>query len=179
MKTIATLAGALTVLMTAHAQWKPPSPMNMFASASGQFFVSSRGSGSLSPHSVDLGAAPNMITLEPALLAGSCERIKQELLRQLNASDQWQGRIFVVLRPAFTTNDVINIIPERLGGRWDCGVEIPDAVDKDHFVGAIVRACLLEMANRNAGKRSTEIPEWLAQGFTRQLIGSSAVKLLL
>ncbi len=178
MKTIATLAAALTVLATAHATWKPPAAMTVIGSASGQFFVSARSS-YLSPHSVDLGSAPNMVTLEPALLAVSCERIKQELLHELNARDQWHGKIFVVLRPAFTTNDQIILMPQKLGGNWDCGVEIPDVVDRDRFVGTIVRVCLLEMANRNAGNRSAEIPEWLAQGFTRQLMGSSAVKLIL
>ena len=178
MKKIATLAGALAVLASAHAQWKPPTAMTVIGSASGQFFVSARSS-YISPHSIDLGAAPNMVTLEPALMAVSCERIKQELLHELNVRDQWHGKIFVILRPAFTTNDQVRIIPQKLGANWDCGVEMPDVVDRDRFVGTIVRACLLEMANRNEGYRSAEIPEWLAQGFTRQLIGSSAVKLIL
>jgi len=178
MKIIATLAGALAVLTTAQAQWKPPAAMTVIGSASGQFFVSARSSYS-SPRSVQLGMTPNMVTLEPALMAVSCERIKQELLHELNLHDQWQGKIFVVLRPAFTTNDAIQVVPEKLGGNWDCGVEMPDVVSRERFVGTIVRACLLEIANRNAGNRSTEIPEWLAQGFTRELIGSSAVKLIL
>jgi hypothetical protein len=38
---------------------------------------------------------------------------------------------------------------------------------------------LLEIANRNAADRSVEIPEWLVQGFTRQLLGSGAIRLLL
>jgi hypothetical protein len=178
MKIITTLAGTLAVLATAQAQWKPPAAMTVIGSASGQFFVSARNSYS-SPHSIDLGMTPNMITLQPALMAVSCERIKQELLHELDMRDQWQGKIFVVLRPAFTTNDAIKLGPQKLGGNWDCGVEMPDVVDRNRFVGTIVRACLLEMANRNAGNRSSEIPEWLAQGFTRQLMGSSAVKLIL
>jgi hypothetical protein len=176
MKAIAIIAGTLAALSVARAQWPPNT--RMMGSASGQFFVSAR-SLTLSPHSTDLAGAPDMVTLEPALLAVSCDRVKQELLRQLDMQDQWQGKIFVVLRPARTADDPVAVVPERLGGNWDCGVELPDAVNRDRFVETVVRACLLEIANRNATDHSTEIPEWLARGLTRQLLGSSAIKLIL
>jgi hypothetical protein len=176
MKAIAIIAGTLAVLSVARAQWPPDT--TMMGSASGQFFVSAR-SLTLSPRSVDLAGAPEMLTLEPALLAVSCDRVKKALLRQLDMRDQWQGKIFVVLRPARSADDPIAIAPERLGGNWDCGVELPDALNRNRFVETIVRACLLEIANRNARDRPAEIPEWLARGLTRQLIGSSEMKLIL
>jgi hypothetical protein len=176
MKAIAIIAGALVGLGMAHAQ--PLPKLTVIGSASGQFFVSARAFYP-SPHSIDLASGPNMVSLEPALLAVSCERVKQELLRELSLPDQWQGKIFVALRPARTAADPISVVPERLGGNWDCGVELPDALNRDRFVEAVVRACLLEIANRSAADRSAEIPEWLAQGLTRQLLGSSAIKLLL
>lgn len=175
MKAIAIIAGTMAVLNIAQAQWRD---MKVIGSASGQFFVSAP-SLSLSPHSIELATDPKMVTLEPPLVAVSCDRIKQELLRELDTPDQWQGKIFVVLHPARTADDPAAVAPEHLGGNWDCGVQLPDVMDRDRFVEAIVRACLLEMANRNAGNRSTEIPEWLAQGLTRQLIGSSATELIL
>jgi hypothetical protein len=58
-------------------------------------------------------------------------------------------------------------------------VELPDAVNRNRFVETIVRACLLEIANRNVTDHSAEIPEWLARGLTRQLLGSSEIKLIL
>lgn len=175
MKAIAIIAGTMAVLNIAQAQWRD---MRVIGSASGQFFVSAP-SLSLSPHSIELATDPNVVTLEPSLAAVSCDRIKQELLRELGTPDQWQGKIFVVLHPARTADDSAAVAPEHLGGNWDCGVQLPDVMDRDRFVEAIVRACLLEMANRNAGNRSTEIPEWLAQGFARQLMGSGAMKLIL
>jgi hypothetical protein len=176
MKALAIIAGTLAVLNIAHAQWQRD--LKVIGSASGQFFVSAQ-SLNLSPHSVELAAGPNMVTLEPSLLAVSCERVKQALLRELNMPDEWQGKIFVVLRPARSADDPIVITPERLGGHWDCRVELPDAVDRNRFIEAVVRACFLEIANRNAGDRPSEVPEWLARGFTRQLLGSSAIKLVL
>ncbi|HEX4265904.1 MAG TPA: hypothetical protein VH597_16340 [Verrucomicrobiae bacterium] len=176
MKTIAIIAGTLAVLSVANAQWPPNTTTT--GSASGQFFVNAR-SLSLSRRSVELAKSPDMVTLQPALLAVSCERVKQALLHQLEMRDLWQGKIFVVLRPARSTDDPISIAPERLGGKWDCGVDLPDVVNRSQFVEAIVRACLLEIANRNATDRSTEIPEWLARGLTRQLLGSSEIKLIL
>lgn len=175
MKAIAIIAGTMAVLNIAQAQWRD---MRVIGSASGQFFVSAP-SLSLSPHSIELAADRSLVTLEPQLVAVSCDRIKQELLRDLDSQDRWQGKIFVVLHPARTADDPATVMPEHLGGNWDCGVQLPDVMDRDRFVEAIVRACLLEMANRNSSNRSTEIPEWLAQGFTRQLIGSSATELIL
>src|SRR5262249_7852067 len=132
-----------------------------------------------SSHSVDLAVSPGMITLEPALLVVSCERIKQELLRELNMQDHWRGKIFIVLRPARTANDPIEIAAVRFAGNWNCSLEVPHAVDRDRFIEAIVRVLLLEIGDRNAGRTSTEIPEWMAQGFARQLLGSSELRLIL
>lgn len=171
MKTIALIAAAVAVLSAANAQ-RPPD-RSMVGSVSGQFFVSSRGT-ALSAHSLELGAAPGMVALQPALTAVSCERIKKELLRELGMRDEWHGKIFVVLQPARSADDPVAVAPEWFGGNWNCGIELPDAVDQERFVEAVVRACLLEIADRNApSRRSTEVPEWLAQGFAGQLLGSS------
>jgi hypothetical protein len=176
MKTIAIIAGTLTVLGSAYAQFKPDP--TMIGSVSGQFFVNSR-TLALSANSIQLAREPNMVTLEPPLLAVSCERIKEELLRQLEMRDQWQGKIFVTLHPAWTANDPITIRPEKFGTRWSYGVQMPDAVDRTRIIEAIVRVCLLEIANRNAVGRSSEIPEWLAEGFSQQLLAASEIRLVL
>jgi hypothetical protein len=175
VKLIAIIAGTLAVLNLAHAQGQPNA--TVIASSSGQFFVSARGG--VSPHSQDLAAAPGMLTLEPPLLAVSCDRIKAELLRELNMPDQWQGKIFVIVRPARSANDPIPVVPQKLGRTWHCGVELPDAVDQNRLVEAVVRATLLEIANRSAREQPTDVPEWLVRGLTRQLIGSSALKIIL
>src|ERR1700744_6213195 len=104
MKTIAIIVGTLAALSVAQAQWPPNTTMT--GSASGQFFVSAR-SLLLSPRSVELAKSPDVVTLQPALLAVSCERVKQALLHELDMRDQWQGKIFVVLRPARSVDELI------------------------------------------------------------------------
>jgi len=175
MKTIAIIAGTLALLNVANAQWPPNT--KVIGSDSGQFFVSAHGA--LSPHSLDLATRSGLLTLEPELLAVSCERIKHELLHELNMRDQWQGKIFVLLHPARTAEDPVTVYPERLGGNWDCRIDLPDALDRNQLVKAVVQACLLEIANRRAADRSVEIPEWLQRGMTRQLMGASEIKLIL
>lgn len=177
MKLIAITTVTLVALNIANAQWRADPSMTVIGSVSGQFFVSARGT--VSPQSLDLAKAPDMVTLQPALLAVSCERIKQSLWRELNTTDQWRGKVFVVLHPARSAEDAVYVSPEKMGGNWNCRVDLPDAVDRNRLVEGIVRACLLEIANRNATTRSAELPEWLVRGFTRQLMGSSEIKLIL
>lgn len=175
MKRIATIAAAVAVLISARAQ-QPPSESPLVGSVSGQFLVSARKSSAKS----EILPTPDMVKLQPALTAVSCERIKEQLLRELGMRDQWQGRIFVVLRPAQSTNDPVAVAPEHFAGNWNFGIQLPDVVDRERFVESVVRACLLEIANRNAtSARPAEIPEWLAQGFTGQLLGSSEDRVIL
>ena len=175
MKLIGIIAAALAVLNLASAQGQ--SGATVIGSGSGQFFVSAHGA--ISPQSLDLASGPDMLTLEPPFLAVSCDRIKAEVLRELNMPDQWQGKIFVAVRRARTADDQIFVVPQKLGHSWHCGVDVPDAIDQNRLVEAIVRATLLEIANRNATDQPTTIPEWLVRGLSRQLMGSSAVKIIL
>jgi hypothetical protein len=52
-------------------------------------------------------------------------------------------------------------------------------MDRDRLAEIIVRACLLEIANRNAVDRSMEIPEWLSQGLAQQVVASREDELIL
>jgi hypothetical protein len=175
VKFLAVIAGSLLALNLAHAQ--DQSRPTVIGSSSGQFFISVRNG--ISPQSLELAAEPNMLALDPALLAVSCDRIKLEVLRALNMPDLWQGKIFVVVRPARTADDQIFVAAQRLGRYWHCNVNLPDAINQNRLVEAVVRATLLEIANRNATDQPTEVPEWLARGLTQQLIASSSVKIFL
>jgi hypothetical protein len=176
MKKIAPIAVVLALVSVARAQL--PQDITTIRSVSGQFFVSAR-SARLSPRSIELSAEPNFLTLEPTLLVVSCERIKQELWRELDAREQWRGKIFVRLYPARFGNDPVTITPDKFGGSWNYRVEMPDVLDRNRFVEAMVRVLLLEMANRRATDRSAEVPEWLTEGFARQLLGWAELQLIL
>lgn len=176
MKRLATIAFALAALAVANAQTPPGT--TVIGSVSGEFFVSAR-TPAISARSLQLSTAPGMITLQPALVTVSCERIKQELLRELGIRDQWQGKIFVTIVPAVSTDDPVGVEPERFAGKWNCGIRFPDVIDRERFVEAVVRACLTEMGNRNSRGHFSEVPEWLVQGFTGQLLGYCEEKFVL
>jgi hypothetical protein len=180
-KAIVPIAALLAALNVASAQVQPyvapDSAPKVIGSSSGQFYISTRGP--VSPNTLELAVRSDLLALEPALLAVSCDRIKAELLRQLDMGDHWRGKIFISLHPARSADESIQVVAERFGGNWQCIVELPDAVDRNRLVEAVVRATLLEIANRNATQRSAEIPEWLARGLARQLMGSSELKLIL
>src|SRR6185312_11143568 len=93
--------------------------------------------------------------------------------------DQWRGKIFIAIHPARSTDEPIPVVAERFAGKWQCVMELPDAVDRNRLVEAVVRASLLEIANRNSTDRSVEMPEWLVRGLARELMGTAEVKLIL
>jgi hypothetical protein len=108
------------------------------------------------------------------LLPVSCERIKQLLWRQLGESGPWRGRIFVVLAPAASPDQVITITSDQFRDAWQYRVELPDFVERSRYVRAIVQVLLLELANRTAAGHSAEIPPWLLEGLAQQLLISSS-----
>ena len=63
-----------------------------------------------------VAADTNFVRLEPALLAVSAERIKDALWRQLEIkpNTQWRGQIYLVIHPARSLDEGVNIIAKRL-----------------------------------------------------------------
>jgi len=109
------------------------------------------------------------IVLDPALVAVSCERIKQALLRELSLKDHWRGKIFVHLQPRWKPDAQILVNSSCLGGRWTYGIDVPNEVEKERFLRVMVQVILLEIANRNAAVRQVELPPWLAEGLMAHL----------
>ena len=155
-----------------------PEPVRTFRSFSGQFIVPQYHPGAVS-RTIALVTNKSLVVMEPTLLTVSCERIKQLLYRELGSSAPWQGKIFVVLYPAITENDAITITCEDLQEGWRYRVDLPDRIAAARFTRAMVQLLLLEMANRTASDRSAEIPNWLAEGLTRQLQATSEKEIIL
>jgi hypothetical protein len=147
-------------------------------SRSGQFMVFGDPSTTLASRFPGVATNLDFIALEPTLLAVSCERIKESLYRELNAPASWHGKIILKPHETFSANESITIITERDRGAWNYRVELPDVLERNRFVEAIVQVLLLEMANRNAA-RSAEIPGWLADGLSRQLLALSEMEIIL
>lgn len=148
------------------------------SSRSGQFIVPL-----VAPPTVnrpkDLEKNPQLKPIDLRLLPVSCERVKELLWRELGARQPWQGRIFVTLYAASADNDAITISSEWFRDGWQYRVELPDLVQPGRYVRALVQVLLLEMANRNAGTHSAEVPGWLNEGLSREVLASSPVELLL
>jgi hypothetical protein len=146
---------------------------------SGQFIVTSASPLSSLAATPRIVADTNFVRLEPSLLAISAERIKETLRRELGSDNQWRGKIFLVLHPAQSPNEEVTIVSERFANGWNYHVSMPDVLSRTRFVRAMVSVVLLEFANRNASTRSAEIPEWLADGLSQQLLAADGRKIVL
>jgi hypothetical protein len=151
-------------------------------SASGQFIVI--GANPAPPSTRPALAITNAewVRLEPSLLAVSAERVKQSLWRALGIDSMapWRGRIFLALHPASVPDENVAIISSRFDGIWNYRVELPDVLSRTHLARALTGVVLLELANRdNPGDRSAEIPAWLAEGLSQQLLVNGAQEMIM
>jgi hypothetical protein len=148
-------------------------------SVSGQFIGLDRRPHGPSDLALSLSTDPQFVCLDPGLLAVSCERTKQYLASQLGAGLSWRGKIFLALHGAESRDETIGIMSERFPDGWQYRVDLPDVTEKARYVRAIVQVLLLEMANRNGPQRSAELPLWLVEGLTRQLLASHDLEIIL
>lgn len=177
MKRIFTIGFFVVLCSEVNAQFARPDTVSI-RSVSGQFVA--HGARQHSPSAVppDLATNLNCVELEPALLTVSGERIKQALCRELGDASPWRGKIHLVLRPAHSGDDPVNIVAERFRDGWTYRVGLPQVVERQRFVRALVHSILVEMANRKAGDRSAEIPLWLTEGLTQHLLNSSEIQII-
>lgn len=152
--------------------------MNVTRSISGQFIVT--GSRTLPP----LAATPsiatnaNFIRLKPALLAVSAERIKQAVWHKLGIASgaPWRGKIFLTLHPARSPDGEVTVTSEHFADGWDYRVALPDVLSRARFLRAMTAVILLEFANRDGHDHAAEIPAWLTDGLSQQLLATGPVE---
>lgn len=167
------LLGSLGEVSVTSARGQAAMPGSLVArSQSGQFCVWAALPGRAAPHLSNLETNQNLARLDASILPTSCERIKQMVWRELGATAPWRGSITLMLVPAFSNEDPITIASEQFVDRWRYRVVLPELVDRTCYVRAIVQVLLLEIANRRPGARSVEIPPWLLEGLTRELLVS-------
>jgi hypothetical protein len=181
------VVGALIFPLLTRAQTPFPNP-GLARSVSDQFIVVGVPSSSVRP---GLAARPEIATnavfvrLEPALLAVSAERIKDSLRRELNpelptpAPPPPAGKIYLVLHPAQSTNEMVAIVSQRSPGGWDYQVQLPDVLSRTRFLRAMTGVLLLESANRNSRDRAAEIPAWLTDGLSQELLAAAWQEIVL
>src|SRR6185503_13175114 len=174
MKTLAIMLGSVI----ASAAWaaQPDGSVRTVKSSSGQFVVRGPAIAQLSTNSA-FGDS-TLIELDPNILAVSCERIKQALLRELSMMDLWRGRVYVEFNPMLTANQAPVIFAKPYLNGWQYQVELARSIQRTKLVSGLVQVLLLEIANRNAGLRSAEIPLWLSEGVAQVLVHENEVDLV-
>jgi hypothetical protein len=160
------------------AQFVPPETASA-RSHSGQFFVKVLPATrpSLPPLMIETNQA--FIRLDLTLVPVSCERIKQNLYRELGITAPWQGMILLALYHADSAEDPITITPHHFGDGWRYQATLPDLLERRRYVRAVVEVLLLEFANRAAETRSAEIPLWLSEGLAQQLLAFKELEIIL
>lgn len=169
---------ALVSLNKVSAQFAEPGVF-FSRSVSGQFIIQSSPVSSASPLIGLLENDTNFVRLDPTLLTVSCERIKRLLWRELTITTPWSGKIFLRLYPAQSGDDPINIDSDEFRDGWQYRISLPGLVQRERYVRGMVQVLLLEIANRKAQAHSAEIPIWLTEGLSRQLLAASEREIIL
>jgi hypothetical protein len=179
MKHLSATLLAFAALVAAVAAQIAPFEGVSARSHSGQFIVFGVPDTGITWRAPEIATNTGLISLEPTLLAISCERVKQAVTRELGLAVPWHGKIFLSLRRAVTADDPITVVSERFRDGWAYRVELPDAISRERFVRAMVEVLLMEIANRNAGARAAKIPAWLSAGLSQQFLSSNELELIL
>jgi hypothetical protein len=152
---------------------------NSTRSRSGEFFITDQRGGGASGMAARFRTNEAYLVLEPTLLAISCERIKQEVSERLGFSGPWRGRIGLTLYKAESADEPLTITSGHFRDGWNYGLELPDVLSKERYLRAMVQVSTMELANRSGGDRVAEVPQWLSEGLTKELLLSKGVELML
>jgi hypothetical protein len=114
-------------------------------------------------------AQPDKIPLEPALLAVSCERMKELFLLELGMKDEWQGKIELIINSSLPEDRGPLLTGVHRPDGWSYELELPKTIQPRILVRAVIQTLLAELANRRAGSQSAEIPFWLVEGLSGHL----------
>ncbi len=139
-------------------------------SSSGQFIVHSPYP--TTPSFAQLIRQPEsqVITLQPDPLAVAGERVKMALLRELGLRDRWQGRIRLNIRSDMSQSGTpLVVVATRFADGWAYTLDLPEQIERDALVRLLLQALLMELANRNSGPFSPELPIWLLEGMSERI----------
>jgi len=121
----------------------------------------------------------SFVRLDPRLFAMACESIKAAVLKELAMADRWRGTVAVALHPNQRDSENIEIASIRYKTSWGYQVNVPERVDRKRLIKAMVQVVLMEIANRRAGEREAELPSWLGEGLTAQLMATTLADIAL
>lgn len=120
-----------------------------------------------------------VIELGSDVLLVSAEHIKRALLRDLKISPEGAGKIHLFLGRSPDGDGEFVIRPRFNPVGWQYRVDIPDRIERLKLVRGIVQVLLLEIANRGVGPKSAEIPFWMTESLSLELLSSAGPNLIL
>lgn len=110
------------------------------------------------------------LPLYPDPLAVSCERIKAALLAELGLPDRWRGKIHVTIDPRAPVEAFPAAAGRRFSDGWHFSLRLPPEIEAPALVRGVVHAVLLEWTLRQGGARQPEVPFWLLEALTGQVL---------
>lgn len=138
-----------------------------FLNQSGQFVVH----GSTVPFRPppDYTNNPAIIELEPQLIVVTAERTKRVLSQTLRASDEFQDKIHISVLDRAPVGQPVTVVSQVHPDGFVYKAGFPARIEAMQFARGLMQVILLEYANRG-GKRAAELPFWLVEGLTRQVV---------
>ena len=121
----------------------------------------------------------DLLHVDPTLLTISAERLRQHLTRELKDASPWQGKIQFLLHSTDSFEAPVRVVAEWQRDRCRYRVSLPEYISRDRFIRVLVEVNLMEIANRTPSVRSAEIPDWLTEGLTAQLLVSRSIEIIL
>jgi hypothetical protein len=140
-------------------------------SHSGQFVVHGGAAPRVRPREFGTNS-PALITIEPQTLAVTAERAKKAFLQELLAGDAFQDKVHAVVLDLAPPNQPIQLVSEIYLDGFQYRILAPGRVEHTRLVRALVQALMAEFANRGS-RRCAELPRWLVEGMTRQVLASA------
>lgn len=119
-----------------------------------------------------------LLKLDVDTLVVSAERVRLQLLAQLGLPIDPGGKIQLVLYTAQRPDALIGMTSVITPSGWEYRVDMPDQIEPQQLVRGVTHALLLELANRGQGPKSAELPLWLVEGLTAQLLAVGGPELV-
>ncbi len=139
-------------------------------SQSGQFIVHGLGQPAV-PLPARGENPPQWVEAEPQLVALTAERTRHAFVEELGLPDAFREKIHIVILPRAQPDQTMGVVTHVHTDGFQYQLGVPGYVESSRMVKGIVQAVLQEYANRGA-QRSAELPAWLVEGMTRELLSN-------
>ena len=157
----------------------PLAPLTV-RSVTGQFIIHGERPKLAPPGIVPEVRDEEWIDLDPNVLAVLAERVREAMDRRLGGLGAWRGKIELTLRPAAGLADSpIRIVPQHLREGCQVTLAVPDRIQVQRLVRALVEAIVLEAANREGRGGIAQAPLWLNEGLAGIIHVESGPRFLL